>query len=188
MDLLKRSDEVKKEADKILSESKLLEILSQYGDVRVTGSYPLNTMLRPDLDVYAVTEKNDSEKMFQVMEKIIRGNYFEEVVLVNHEDFHKGDGWKGFYIQPKVTLGDRRWKLDVWLMEERDFRPYTQEFLELIKDEPDSQKRLAILELKEKMSEGSKYVEGVDGKLIYEAVLKHGVRTEEEFRRFVEEK
>lgn len=188
MDLLKRSDEVKKEADKLLNESKLPQILSQYGDVRATGSYPLNVMLRPDLDFLVVAEKNDRNKAFEIVTEIIRSNYFEEVDFVNHVDFRQSGGITGFYIQPRVVIGERKWKLDIWLMDEKDFRPYTQEFLDLIKDDPDSQKRMAILKLKDEMSEGSKYIKGVDGKLIYEAVLKNGVRTEEEFKRFMQEK
>jgi hypothetical protein len=187
--LLSKSNQIKADADKLLAESNLVEILSLYGDVKFVGSYPLNVMLRSDLDVYAITKENNREKMLEIVQKIFASNYFDEICFANWNDFEIDNevGIKGYYIQPFVTIGENRWKLDVWLMTEDQFKPYTEEFLELIKDDPNEEKRLAILKLKETFAEGEKYVTGINGKLIYKAVLQDNIRTPEQFKIYLEE-
>lgn len=185
--LLTKSNQIKEDADKLLKESKLIEVLSNYGDVRIVGSYVLNVMLRPDLDVYAVAKENSREKMLQVVYDIFKSNYFDEIRFINCIDFAQDAiGPKGYYIQPHVTIGENRWKLDVWLMDEEEFKPYTEEFLELLRNDKDQEKRLAILRLKEEFADKKKYIKGVTGKVIYTAVLKDNITTPEEFKVYLE--
>src|SRR5260221_4555585 len=103
-DLLINSNQIRCDEDRILNESNLVEILSSYGDVKFVGSYPLNVMLRPDLDVYAIAKENSREKMLEVFQKIFVSNYFDEICFANWNDFEMDNevGIKGYYIQPSV--------------------------------------------------------------------------------------
>lgn len=185
MYLLTKSNQIKSDAEKLLEESKIAEILSMYGDVKFVGSYPLNVMLRPDLDIYAIGE-NNREKMLDIIQKIFVSNYFDEICFSNWVEFNQDQNLhSGYYIQTLATIGENRWKLDIWLMPESQFKTYTEEFLELIKDDPNEEKRLIILKLKEAFAEGKKYRKGVNGKLIYHAVLKDNITTVEEFEEYL---
>ena len=57
--LLEESKRIKVQADRILKESGIIEILKDYGEIKIGGSYPLDVMLRPDLDFFVVREKHD---------------------------------------------------------------------------------------------------------------------------------
>src|SRR5258706_3801423 len=170
LELLHRSREIKNQAEKILNGSKLIEALSKYGEVKFTGSYPLDVMVRPDLDVYAIAKENSKDRMLEVIHDIFSSFYFEEIRFTNYLDFHKEqDDLKGYYIQPHIKIGENKWKLDIWLMTEDRYKPYTEHFLDLLnKDIHADEKRLMIIELKNHYREGQKYRNNINGKTIYE--------------------
>ena len=122
--LIVESDKIKGQAGQILRDSDLEIILASYGVVKLTGSYPLNVMLRPDLDLYATVEKHDREKFKAVVDGLFAKNYFHEICYTNWSE--RIEGICGHYFQLKIEIGGIRWKLDVWLMTEDQYQPYTR--------------------------------------------------------------
>lgn len=187
--LLEKAQGMKDEVDKILSESELVEILSQYGEVKIGGSYALDLMLRPDIDIFVITDKHDWEKVLKVTTDLMTKRYFREVCFVNWVDFDgntKKDFMKGYYFQPLVQIGESFWKIDLWLTTKEYYKPekFTDRFQTLLDKETDNAKRITIMEIKEAMREGKKYRGNVNGKMIYEAVLENGVKSVDDFERF----
>ncbi len=187
--LIEQSKATKAQADKILRESHILEILKEYGEVKIGGSYALDVMLRADLDLFVITKKHDWEKVIKIYDQLMRSKYFREFDFVNWVDFEDKsiDPMKGYYFQPWVPIDDQLWKMDVWLVTPDQYNgsQSTDRFKELLDKETDDSKRIAILEIKEAMKQGKKYIKGVDGKLIYQAVLEHGIVDAESFKRFL---
>src|SRR6185369_13953756 len=102
-----------------------VDILSEYGEVKMYGSYVLDLMLRPDLDIRVVAEKHDWDKLLEVQSKLTNTKYFRNLCFANWLDFeHKRIGqikeWvpdiNGYYFSAVVPLEDQRWKLDIWLV------------------------------------------------------------------------
>ena len=186
--LLEESKRIKSQADKILKESGIVEILQSYGEVKIGGSYALNVMLRPDLDLFVITNKHDWNKLLNIQSKIMKTKYFREFDFVNWIDFKEevSDFMPGYYFQPWVPIDDQLWKIDVWLFTpEYDKSAGTTEHFKNLLSNADESKRIAILAIKEAMRQGKKYIEGVHGKLIYKAVLENGVTTLKDFEEFL---
>jgi hypothetical protein len=187
--LLRESEKVKAQATKILEESGVIEILQSYGEVKIGGSYALDTMLRPDIDLFVVTGKHDWEKVLQIQTKIMRTKYFREFDFVNWVDFEDKnlETVKGYYFQPWVPKGGQLWMIDIWLITpEYDETTKTTEHFKKLLEQSDESKKTAILEIKEAMRQGKKYVKGVDGRRIYQAVLEGGITTPKEFETFLQ--
>jgi len=184
-DLLLKSQELKRQADEILKDSDVVEIFSSYGEVRLVGSYALDVMSRPDLDIYVLTDEHNYEKLMSILGSVFSKNYFQQVCFANWLDTPRESGIIGYYLEPKVNIGKNRWKLDIWFMVRDQYKSYTEKFLELLtKDNPD-EKRLTILELKNHYKDGEKYKGNINGKLIYKAVLEHGVKNYQEFEKYL---
>ena len=49
---IERANIIKREADALLDEVGVMEILTRYGQVTPTGSFFLDTMVYPDIDLY----------------------------------------------------------------------------------------------------------------------------------------
>lgn len=187
--LLLQSRIIKKEADKILKESDLLNILKIYGEVKFVGSYALDVMLRPDLDVLVFSSKHDFSKLKETLKQIVIKNYFQQICFANWVDFRKQDTLNGYYIQPQIKIGNNNWKLDIWLLTRDQYKPQTERFAKLLKFEKKSEfKKLSILSLKNEFRKGSKYIKPIDGKLIYEAVLEKGVQNKPDFMKYLKSK
>lgn len=193
--LLQESKRIKAQADKIIKESGIIEILSEYGEVKIAGSYALDVMLRPDLDFYVVVEKHDWNKIIDIYSKLMQLRYFRDIYFIdwlNFENKQTGntEEWipsiKGYYFATVIPVEDQRWKMDIWLItSEYDKSVETTEHFKSLLDGVDESKKLAILEIKNAMREGKKYIKGVDGKFIYKAVLENGITSVEDFKKFL---
>jgi hypothetical protein len=194
--IVEQSKKIKSQADRILKDSGIIEILQSYGEVKLAGSYALDVMLRPDIDIYVVASEHNWEKVLDIQFKISKSNYFREVDFVNWFDFSNEpsniDVWvpsvKGYYFRPIVPLEGELWKMDIWLItSEYDKTSERTDYFKKLLDSADESKKSAILEIKEAMRKGNSYIDDVDGKLIYKAVLELGINTPDEFRSFLSE-
>lgn len=193
-EILSKSKKNKLQADEIIGKSGILEILGSYGKVKVAGSYALDVMLRPDIDVYVVTDKHDWSKVREIHSKIIESNYFREVDFVNWLDFERNpivDIWgpsiRGYYLRPIIPVEANLWKMDIWLITpEYDKSAERTDFYKKLLDQAGGSKKNIILEIKDSMMMNGRYIDGVDGKLIYSAVLERGIKTVDEFRIFLQ--
>jgi len=189
--VLEESKEIKIEADKLLLESKIFDLLETYGEVKIGGSYALDTMIRRDLDFFAITHNHDINKVAEINSQIIKSKYFHIVHYGNWHEFkpqpHESNAVEGYYFALYCWVNGFEWKSDVWLItsDQDKTAETTDHFSNLLDKEIDERKRISILEIKKDMREGSKYIEGVDGKLIYKAVLEHSVKNTEEFNEFI---
>ncbi len=182
-DLFQISDEFKRQADQILYDSRIVELFSTYGEVKLVGSYPLNVMFRPDLDIYVLVKKYNFKKVTQIISDLISKNYFQQICFANWQDFSRDKGIKGYYLEPKINIGNNRWKLDIWFMTEDQYEPHTERFLDLMKKSLNPEEtRQTILKFKDYFHEGEKYKNGVNGRMIYNAILLKGIKTPEELK------
>lgn len=190
--LLEESREVKAQADRLIAASGILDIVGIYGDVKIGGSYALDTMLRPDIDIFVIAEKHDYAKVLEVQRRLMETKFFRELDFVNWVEFEDPEVMDvhEYYFQPWTPFEGVLWKLDISLFTPEYDRSaeLTDRFKRLLDAEPDNAKRIAILTIKEAMREGKKYRVGVEGKLIYQAVLDHGILNPADFEEFLRSK
>ncbi len=186
MNLDQRSKFLKQQADQILEESKIVEILSRLGEVNFVGSYQLDLMYRPDIDIAVISELRVKEKVTEVVNKFIESGYFQTVGLADCFNFNRGPK-KGFYIELVVPKSDQDWKFDIWYStkEEDDSIEPTNVYNKLLDNKPEA--RAIILKLKDDLAEGVKYIEGVNGNRIYKCVLKYGIEDKNQLIKFIKE-
>lgn len=186
--LLEESQNVKSQADRLLLTSGVLDILKIYGEPKIGGSYALDTMLRPDIDIFVIAEKHDYLKILEVQRRLMETKFFRELDFVNWVDFEDSKVMDAheYYFQPWTPFEGVLWKLDISLFTPEYDRSaeLTDRFKALLDAERDNTKRITILTIKEAMRDGKKYRRGIDGKLIYQAVLDEGVADVSGFERF----
>lgn len=113
---LERAAKLRQEADDVLEQIGLHEILSPYGKVFPSGSYFLDVMVYPDIDLYIT--KVSLEQLFEIGAQIANCELVTQVVCEKSDDpVHLPDG---LYLKPRVNYGDwgRPWKIDIWSLAE----------------------------------------------------------------------
>jgi hypothetical protein len=116
MDPLERSAALRQEADLVLRQVRLVEILEPSGRVVPAGSYYLDVMMYPDIDFYI--------SMVSIPELFVIGGQLaacESVCQVVFERSRTAALPGGLYLKPRIEYGGwgRPWKIDIWSLEDR---------------------------------------------------------------------
>ena len=187
---ISRATELRQQADSVLAKSGICEVLSEMGSVEFVGSYALDLLVRPDIDIIVTSDLPERAAAVKATKHILDQGYFQSVVFIDHSTFRKrldaGMDAKGFYWHLDVPEFDfdQQWKVDVWYLEAQQnwFHDRTNSFRDLLAANPAARER--ILELKAHFLRGNGYAHGLKGGIICEAVLEHGLRTPEEIVSF----
>ncbi|MCX6808451.1 MAG: hypothetical protein NTW50_02175 [Candidatus Berkelbacteria bacterium] len=180
---IEQSGELKREAEKMLDDSALLELLRQYGRVEITGSYSYDLMVAKDIDIHIFVKDLKKSDIFEIMGKLIEQNYFRSFKLdnfVDYPDVRFPDFPRGYYLGLQSV--DRNWKIDLWFIVEDSAsgKKFTSQLMKI-----DEATRILILTLKDyKKAKGWRFSSTV----IYEAVLNGGVHNIGEFENYLKNK
>ena len=114
---LERAAKLKHEANIVLGLIHVYDALRLYAKVFPTGSFFLDVMAYPDIDLYIT--KINLEQLFQIGSRIARCELVTQVVFERTDDpVHLPNG---LYLKPRVNYGDwgRPWKIDIWSLDEK---------------------------------------------------------------------
>jgi hypothetical protein len=116
MDPLERSAALRQEADLVLQKVRLHEILQPYGRLVPTGSYYLDVMIYPDIDLYI--SKVSIEELFAIGGQLAACEMMYQVVF---ERSRTAELPGGLYLKPRIEYGEwgRPWKIDIWSLQDR---------------------------------------------------------------------
>lgn len=116
IDPLQRSARLRKEADFILGTVKLYDILRPYGRIVPTGSYYLDLMVYPDIDLYL--SRVSLEELFAIGARLASCEMVYQVVF---EKSREAELPGGLYLKPRIEYGDwgRPWKIDIWSLDDQ---------------------------------------------------------------------
>ena len=112
-----RAARLRQEADLVLRLIKLDDILRSYGKVYPTGSYSLDVMAYPDVDLYIPDVSIDH--LFQIGAQVAQCQLVTQVVFERSDDPLLLP--EGLYLKIRVNYGEwgRPWKIDLWSLAEK---------------------------------------------------------------------
>ena len=173
--------ELKREADLLIQECRLPELLAGYPGWFVGGSYSYDLMCWRDLDIYVLDAQHDLKRCFEIGYELTARLAARKSRFTNNV----GGEPNGFYWG--IKLGDERqgaWKLDVWFLDVVSYErhaAYSAEMGERLTTET----RSTICAIKEAYWRRPEYRDTVTSDHIYRAVLEHGISDVSDFERFL---
>ncbi len=171
MDPLERASKLKQEADFILQQAKVYDILRPHGTIVPTGSYFLDVMVYPDIDLYL--SKVAIEQLFDI------GGQLAKSELVFRVEFEKSDDPRmpgGLYLKPRIAYGDwgRPWKIDIWSLDEEVIEQKMQP-MRHFQSKMTAELREQIIRYKLSVMTGLKRTPMYSGYFIYKAFIDEGL-------------
>lgn len=151
-DLIEYSIDVKRNARKLLHESKLNTLLKKHGRTFLHGSFELDLMYDYNVD-YAIECAEPAKTAKAVLEGVIKGGYFKNSKLVDFMKNPNKDGLNGFSLILNHDFLGQKWEIEIWFLQSiKDKEMFTHK--SKLKLNPDT--RLAILKKKYERSKSGK--------------------------------
>jgi hypothetical protein len=173
------------EADSLLEQYRLRQILSQYGWPHAQGSYALRLMTWRDLDIYLESANMSVGLFFEMGSQIAQSLKPIRMSFRNNRLEASSDLPNGLYWGVRVgSAGPEGWKIDIWALEETEFRQKLS-FHQHLERRLTSASRESILRIKSQFCHHPEYRRRFSSMTIYDAVLDHGVTDIEGFSEYV---
>ncbi len=189
--LLERQDALQAEADRLLEQLDLPAMLGRAGSFVRLGSSVSGLMVWRDLDLGASCGRLSPEQAWETMHPLAahprttRLDYRNEIGRLAPPEL-RGYGRYYFVAHHETDAGDE-WKIDVSLWSP-EVPPGPLAHAEELRRRLTSETRLAILWIKDVWHQVPSYPDLVSGMDVYDAVLEHGVRTPEQFGRYLRQR
>ncbi len=166
-----RSARLKKEADELLQKIGLKELCRNIGEITFTGSYFMDLMMYPDIDLYLPPAK--PHQLFEIAASLTENH---PVVRVNFLNGGPGPLKDALYIKPVIAIGDweRPWKIDIWAVDQVFIEGKNAELKCLVQKMTPEQREL-ILDYKFSVLNEQGRTPMFSGIYIYHAVIDHGL-------------
>jgi hypothetical protein len=187
---LQRQQMLQDEAQIVLKELDLVNLLSASGSLRQVGSSVLGLMTWRDLDLAVSSPGLDIESIYELMCPLYTHQCVKRVHYLNESGSYntagKPEQERYFFMVHYETLAGNEWKIDIsfWLGQDTHPEP-VQDALE---QQLTPETRLAILWIKNACYRLPTYRSTFYSTDIYDTVMQHGVRTPKEFEEYLAER
>ncbi len=176
------------EANKILYDYGLLEILGKYGNPVPTGSYVLGLMTWRDLDIYIETDEMTESRFFRLGGEVASAlkpqrMHYRNEFLGKTPDLPVGFYW-GIYASGLVS--PEEWKIDLWAIGSEQRKSF-QKSMDELRASIDEKCHLVILEIKDHYWRHPEYRKKFGSVDIYRAVIEEDIKSVREFAKWLEE-
>ena len=169
---------LRSEAEDIIQQVTLFEILDQYGEARLVGSCALDLIVKLDIDIHLVVGTTDLLSVVDsIYHQLLECRRVKEVRISDYRD------------QGGVKIGVDRypgasgiWSIDIWVTDRVETTGFA--LVDRLKQELQPEHRKAILMIKEAYHRRGKLRKSLSA-MIYRAVIDNGVRSIEGFRQFL---
>jgi len=190
--MLENSKKLKVEADKLLSEWKLLDFLSKYGETYIVGSVVLDLMVWRDIDIEVIAENTPIKgEALEIAKYLFSINGVRKVSPIdyrsrniNYSDTVKPNKPNGLYVGAEyIDEGGNSWKIDVWYLTKNSANSKTK--TDEILSKLDDANRKIIIDIKSQIYDNPNYRKNVTSVDVYEAVLDKNVTNFPEFKDYI---
>jgi hypothetical protein len=182
-ELLVEEQRLHSQADKMLEQTGLLNMLAKYGEVLpISGSYAYRLMVYPDIDLGVLLKKVTKNSFSEIVKEMVASKWVRRVSTadtVNYESIHSGRP-KGYWLGLDIPFEGDRWGIDCWV-QQNDWAPTTPDPYVGSLQRLDPKKKEAILSIKYELIRRDMYGKKYFSNDVYDAVLNDNILSIEAF-------
>lgn len=170
------SKKIKAQADALLKQTDLITMLSAFGTPHIIGSYAMDLMYNPDLDII-VTSEHPRTSSVAALDTIVKKQLVQKLEYGDFITFKRDKRPEGCIIVLKTEIEGTKWEIEIWFLTSA---AKGEKYIEHINSMATTQMRDKILELKYLVNEGNISKHSIASADIYEGVVDKGITSFEE--------
>jgi hypothetical protein len=190
MDAMAHAEQLRREADEIIYDRGLDGILKSWGLVWYTGSYALNTMAWPDIDMILLKSNPASlTDFFEIGREVAQMEGVIELKFWNYLIQSSPFLPHGLYWGARMETGKQPipWKIDIWVTEPKELDE-SKANMKRLQDAMTEDARRLIVQVKHNLLTDEGRTPQGSGYFVYQAVLFEKLTNEEDIRAYVRSK
>lgn len=186
--LLDAQTRLQAEADEIVRDLQLEQLLDSIGQPIRVGSSAMGLMVRRDIDITIICPRLDPDTLKAFAD--IGAHLMQQTTSVASVRFRNDTGaWNtepakypdGLYLGLTVRAANEAiWTFDIWAVDQPERQPDLAHLKSLL-PRITAAHREAILRIKQVLADRPKGTDAIPSALVYEAVVDHGIQTVEQF-------
>lgn len=161
------SKNIKKQARALLVSTNLINILEKLGNVHLIGSYPLDIMYGPDIDII-VESKNIRKSSVDTLQEIVKKQLFRKIEYGDFVKYPMEKRPKGYILVLKAIVEGVKWEIEVWFLEDASKQ---LNYHKLLESKLTEQNRIKILQAKHLRENSNMSKHALSSYEIYEQIL-----------------
>lgn len=166
-EIKKYSKKIKVQADLLLSQTEIIKTLSEFGKPEVIGSYKLDLMYDPDLDIIVKTQ-TPRESSLKAIKELLEKRDFQKYEYGDFVKFKREKRPEGFIICLRKEIDGVKWEIETWFLDSIEKESKIMSFLDLNIQEHHRDK---ILKMKHDRAENGLSKHNLNSVEIYEKVI-----------------
>jgi len=123
------SRKIKRQAAALLKSTELLDILNKFGETYLIGSYPLDVMWGPDIDIIVKSE-NIKKSSIDALQEIVDKKLFRKIEYGDFVNFPDGKRPNGYILVLKAVVEGVKWEIEIWFLSDISKELNYHKFLE----------------------------------------------------------
>lgn len=171
------SQKIKTDAEELLKTTDLVKVLSEYGEVKIGGSYKYDLMWGPDIDMVVVC-KNPREMSVKALDKIVELRLAQKFEYGDFVKFKREHRPESYIVNMILPFNDQKWEAEIWFFE--NYPDSQKEMDELIEKRLNGDNKKIILEMKKCRDNQGMDKYKINSAEIYKKVLIDGIKSFEE--------
>lgn len=175
-----KTNKLKKDAQALLNNTKIILILSKYGEVNLTGSFVYNLMTWRDIDLCLSVEKPNIGLLLKIGKEIAVIKNISSMYFVNEYTKRKKRNPRAMSWRVKFYTGKKEWKIDILVSTPNVIKKLIRADEKIIK-QLTKEKRDYILRIKHELTKLKEYRQKFCAIDIYRAVLQDNISTIKEW-------
>lgn len=177
MDIHTFSQKTKQEAESLLEQGNVLEVLSKHGKVVLSGSFAHDLMWDADIDLVVVSD-TPYEDSYNALKDFVEQRKFQKYQLGDFISFPLKNRTDGIIIVLIHEYNGRRWEIEIWF---RTSLPQENIYFDRLLATASKEQKETILELKSQREAAGISKRSLASTTLYQGVLAEGKLKIEDF-------
>jgi hypothetical protein len=171
------NNEIKKNADKLLYDYGLINLLEKYGKPHIIGSYKMDLMVWNDLDLDIENKKVSMKNIFEIAKFVM--DKYSPIWFEGKETIV--DNKKCYFFGFETNILEEIWNIDLWFIDKLDIEK-SKDYCDKISDKINQNKELQdyIIEIKKALIQKGMYSSNYNSMDVYDAVINFDIKNVDE--------